>query len=193
MSMEAGLMKVPDDLHVEGNLAADIEVGGRLVIHDGATVKGSMRAKTIVLAGTATGHIEAKEQFVLKSTGSIAGHVRASHLVIEPGATTDAEIVTSVRDRAERRDQATKAKAEYEKALASAAAATGKSFAPSNTYNTWVQHEGAGDGPKRQSDEIGVGSARLGAEQSTDQMISSPEMGQILGSDPAKEPTKTKV
>lgn len=79
-----GDLKSQGDLHVEGTVLGDIDVG-QLVVADGATIRGEIVAQGVRICGGVTGLIRARD-VVLTATARVIGDIHHEVLSIEAGA-----------------------------------------------------------------------------------------------------------
>lgn len=74
------------NLSIEGTVHGDISTDGRVVVAEGAEVKGTINAETIRVAGYVEGHVLARETLVLCPTAEVHATLEADVLEIQPGA-----------------------------------------------------------------------------------------------------------
>ena len=74
------------DLRIEGTVRADIEREGRVVIASGGTVRGTIRAQSIRVAGTVRGALYAEDTLDLTASADVRAHLAADELTIDSGA-----------------------------------------------------------------------------------------------------------
>ena len=72
------------DIQVDGTVEGDI-VSKKLTVSSSATVRGTIEAETVVIAGSVTGQIKARHVTLIKTARVIADVVQ-ERLSIEPGA-----------------------------------------------------------------------------------------------------------
>lgn len=80
------------DLRVEGTVRADIERDGRVVVANGGTVHGSIRAQSIRVAGTVRGKLHADEGLELMDSADVRARLQAASLTIAAGADVRGDI-----------------------------------------------------------------------------------------------------
>lgn len=86
------------DLRFEGRVRVEGRFTGRifsedvLEIAEGGICDGEMDVATLVVAGTASGKIRARERIVLEPTGVLRGTVDATLLEVHAGARIDATV-----------------------------------------------------------------------------------------------------
>ena len=86
-----GLYRTSQDLRIAGEFKGTIECEGTVIVVENARVNATVRARNLVLAGSATGEIVCSEQFTLQPTGQMRGKVQAGSLVVEEGAFFEGE------------------------------------------------------------------------------------------------------
>lgn len=80
----SGSLKAEADLHVDGTIEGDV-VCKALVQGEASTIRGSISADSVRLAGTVDGPIEAAHVVILRSA-RVRGDVRYDALTVEQGA-----------------------------------------------------------------------------------------------------------
>jgi cytoskeletal protein CcmA (bactofilin family) len=99
MSTIPASIHIVGDLHSEDDLLIEGQVRGN-IIGSGATVTighhgridGDIRAKRILIHGTACGAVSASERIEIAATASVSGTLSADHVVIAEGATVNGHI-----------------------------------------------------------------------------------------------------
>jgi cytoskeletal protein CcmA (bactofilin family) len=84
-----GQLYAEGDIRIEGALQGSIEAQATIFIAQDARVNATIRARNIVIAGEFDGQIDCEDKLEVLPTGSIAGQVSASKLVIHEGAFVD--------------------------------------------------------------------------------------------------------
>ena len=151
MVAEVDRLAVPGDLFVDGSVIGRVDVAGRLVIREGAVVRGNVKAHSAVVAGALEGDVVSRDDFKLMSSGSVSGSVCARNVTVEQGARCSALIASGGRSTPT--DERIAAAGRYRNALASAASATGRTIEPSPEYAAWAERPPIGketsSGPRR--------------------------------------------
>lgn len=80
------------NLRVEGSIHGDISTDRRVVVAEGAEVRGTINAQTIRLAGYVEGHVLASEELVLRPSAEVHATLEAEVLEIQPGADFTGEV-----------------------------------------------------------------------------------------------------
>ena len=86
------------DLSFEGRVRVDGTFRGRIYTEDTleiggpGLVDGEIDAAVLVVAGTASGQVRARERLVLEASGRLAGHVDTPVLEVKPGGRIDAVV-----------------------------------------------------------------------------------------------------
>lgn len=74
------------NLRIEGTVHGDISTDGRVVVSEGAEVRGTINAHTIQLAGYVEGNLKAENELVLCPPSEVHATLNADILEIQPGA-----------------------------------------------------------------------------------------------------------
>jgi len=72
---------------VEGLVEGTIRITGPLRVGPGGTVKATVSAQTVVIAGEVMGDCHANERIEIEAAGKLTGNIRAPRVVIVEGAT----------------------------------------------------------------------------------------------------------
>ena len=72
---------------VEGLVEGTIRITGPLRVGPGGTVKATVSAQSVVVAGEVVGDCHATERVEIEAAGKLAGNIRAPRVVIVEGAT----------------------------------------------------------------------------------------------------------
>ena len=72
---------------VEGLVEGTIRITGDLRVASGGTVKATVSAKSVVVAGELVGDCHATERVEIEAAGRLTGNIRAPRVVIVEGAT----------------------------------------------------------------------------------------------------------
>jgi cytoskeletal protein CcmA (bactofilin family) len=80
------------DLRIEGTIRANVERDGRVVVAKDGAVYGTVRAESILVAGTARGELHAEETLVLAASSDVRARLQADALNIESGADFKGEV-----------------------------------------------------------------------------------------------------
>ena len=80
------------DLRIEGTIRANVERDGRVVVAKDGAVYGTVRAESILVAGTARGELHAEETLVLAASSNVRARLQADALNIESGADFKGEV-----------------------------------------------------------------------------------------------------
>jgi cytoskeletal protein CcmA (bactofilin family) len=76
-----------EDLLAEGTIEGPINLAdGILIVGEKGGISGNIAAKEIVVHGTVTGNVEARNRVEIKPNGSITGDIVTSRIVIDDGA-----------------------------------------------------------------------------------------------------------
>ncbi|OHD71429.1 MAG: hypothetical protein A2W19_10055 [Spirochaetes bacterium RBG_16_49_21] len=80
-----GDLSFKKSLQINGYFEGEIASGGFLVVGEGAIVKASIKAKTVIVMGTVYGNIEASSRLEIQSTGKLYGNIITAKLQIADG------------------------------------------------------------------------------------------------------------
>jgi len=83
----------PADFRFDGQLQGNIQALGKLVLGPSAVVIGHISCKNCDIEGKFEGKLEVEELLGIKQTAWVQGEVRCSKLLVEPGATFNAQCV----------------------------------------------------------------------------------------------------
>src|SRR5690606_36954317 len=64
-----GLYRTARDLRIEGSVEGEIECDGTVIVAQEARVAAKVRARNVIIAGSANGEITCQEQFTIQPTG----------------------------------------------------------------------------------------------------------------------------
>lgn len=88
-----GILEFTDtDLHIEGTVHGDISTDGRVIVAEGAEVRGTIYGETVQVAGYVEGHVEAEGELVLRPMSEVHATLEADVLEIQPGADFSGEV-----------------------------------------------------------------------------------------------------
>ena len=83
-----------EDLTLYGKMEGSVtlEGGHTLTIGRHADIKAAIDAKAVVIQGTVTGNVTAREKVEIQTTGSVAGDVSSPRLAIADGASIKGKV-----------------------------------------------------------------------------------------------------
>jgi cytoskeletal protein CcmA (bactofilin family) len=76
-----------ENVVVEGQVEGSIKIARDLTVGPGGTVKATVNAQSIVVAGELLGDCHASQRVQIEATGRLTGNIRAPRVVIVEGAT----------------------------------------------------------------------------------------------------------
>ena len=76
-----------ENVVVEGNVEGTIKITRDLTVGPGGTVKATVTAQSVVVAGELLGDCHATQRVQIEATGRMTGNIRAPRVVIVEGAT----------------------------------------------------------------------------------------------------------
>jgi len=77
---------------IHGKVIGESNIGGILLLEQDGRWEGNMLADVVIVAGTVTGHVMAREKLELRSTGRVEGDLEAPSIAIAEGAIYDGKI-----------------------------------------------------------------------------------------------------
>lgn len=81
-----GTMRADGTVRIDGFFEGEIYAEGDVVVGEKGTVKATLVAKNILIAGKVEGNVEARERLELVATGRLIGDIKTPNLVIADGA-----------------------------------------------------------------------------------------------------------
>lgn len=87
-----GRVRGEGDLRVEAEIEGDLAVSGTLHLDEAASVRGSVDADSLVVAGSLEGEAHARHSVSILATGHVRGDVHAPEVTLEPGGGLDGRI-----------------------------------------------------------------------------------------------------
>jgi cytoskeletal protein CcmA (bactofilin family) len=81
-----GDISIEGDIRIEGKVWGNIKVSGKLVIGEGAEIRGDILANHLEVFGKVNGKIVVDEFLAIKGNGVVEGELFAAKLQIEPTA-----------------------------------------------------------------------------------------------------------
>jgi cytoskeletal protein CcmA (bactofilin family) len=100
-----GKITSAQDLRIDGKVEGTIEVGDHgLIIGESAAVKANLAAKSILISGSVTGNVTARERVDLQATGTVTGDITAPRLVVVDGAVIKGKVMAGP-DRSRKKEE----------------------------------------------------------------------------------------
>ena len=87
----SGNYRSDSDLIIEGTFEGEIECNGTVTVAENATLSATVKARNVVVAGSANGEITCDERFTVRATGEMRGKALSATLVVEEGAFFEGE------------------------------------------------------------------------------------------------------
>lgn len=88
-----GNITVQNSLRIDGNITGNIHSTDTVIVGKEGRVKGEIKAKDVLIAGSVHGQVAAQNKVYLESKSLIEGDIKASRLVVDEGATFDGQCV----------------------------------------------------------------------------------------------------
>jgi cytoskeletal protein CcmA (bactofilin family) len=80
------------DIQVQGELTGEVTSSGSLVVAESGTVKATVHARTVIVAGSVQGDVSADEKIELKPSANLRGNITAPRIMIQDGATFEGQV-----------------------------------------------------------------------------------------------------
>ncbi len=84
-SAVSGNLKIAGFVTIHGDLDGDLEATGKVIISEGARVRGNITAKSAIIGGVVEGNITAPDFIQLFQSSSVVGDICTHKLVLEDG------------------------------------------------------------------------------------------------------------
>ena len=81
-----GTMTGRGDVHINGHWEGQMEVDGCLTIGAHGKADANVKAREVIVAGSAKGNVETIDRLVLRASANLEGDVKTPRIVIEEGA-----------------------------------------------------------------------------------------------------------
>ena len=82
-----GNIKSASQIQFDGKLNGDLNCVGAAMLGKTAIVKGNIIAESVIISGSISGNITAKDRIEMKSSAKVQGDIRAKRLTVEDGVT----------------------------------------------------------------------------------------------------------
>ncbi len=82
-----GTIKTSGSIQINGTLDGDLQCDGDATIGKDARIKGNLNVNSVVLAGSITGNVTAKDRIQMQSSARVHGDIKAKRLSVEDGVT----------------------------------------------------------------------------------------------------------
>ncbi len=83
--LEGKLYASKGEVHIEGNFKGDVASSGTVVVAEGGSVEGSVKAENLHVYGTIKGTVEVSGHLIVGSKGVVDGDVVYGTLTVEDG------------------------------------------------------------------------------------------------------------
>jgi len=84
-----------DDVQILGNHNGNVELSGKLEIHESAVVRGIVKAKNIIVSGLVEGDLDADEKLTIQNTAKVTGNIKTPVITVHEGAFFEGEVKTN--------------------------------------------------------------------------------------------------
>lgn len=82
-----GTIKSAGSVRIDGKLEGDLVCTGDAIIGNGASIKGTISANSVVIEGLINGTITARDKIEMKATAQVNGDIKSKRLSVEDGVT----------------------------------------------------------------------------------------------------------
>ena len=90
------------DGHVSGNITATAEEPSTLVLSDAGSVEGKIQVTNVIINGTVTGPIHAKEYLELQANAKVFGDAHYGSMEIHLGASIEGKMIHQDKEQPEK-------------------------------------------------------------------------------------------
>ncbi|AIQ45288.1 cell division protein [Paenibacillus sp. FSL R7-0273] len=90
-----GKVQCDTNLRIEGNFSGEIQCQGTVTVGEQGTVRSSIKAKAIIIAGKVYGDVTADQRLTMTETGQLHGNIMAGTLSIMEGSVLNGSIATA--------------------------------------------------------------------------------------------------
>lgn len=97
----SGTLSSDGSVQIFGTIEGELTAADEIYVAEGATVNATLRARTIVVAGTVLGTIDCLGRLEVLPTGIISGDVQSPTLIVHEGASVEGEMRMQRPDAAE--------------------------------------------------------------------------------------------
>lgn len=87
--IEAAKMTGKESVRIDGLFQGTVDIDGSLMISDTGNIKGDIKAKYILAAGTINGNILCESVLHLASTSKVIGDVNTQTIIVDEGSQID--------------------------------------------------------------------------------------------------------
>jgi cytoskeletal protein CcmA (bactofilin family) len=87
-----GKLSFKDTVRIDGVFRGEIASENTLVVGESGEIFATVRSRTVVIAGSVTGDVVARDRLVLQKTARLEGDVEAGSLQMEDGAVLNGRI-----------------------------------------------------------------------------------------------------
>jgi cytoskeletal protein CcmA (bactofilin family) len=85
----SGTLRSESNVYLEGRVEGTLEVRDTVYIAERATIDARVKARSVVISGQLTGHVDCEGRLEVTPTGRLNGEVEAGSLVVHEGAILD--------------------------------------------------------------------------------------------------------
>ncbi len=81
------------EVQVEGEIVGAVDISSGLMVASQGTIRGTVSARRVIVAGTVVGDISASERIELKPSAKVEGNMASARILINDGATFDGQVL----------------------------------------------------------------------------------------------------
>lgn len=81
-----GALTAEGTVRIEGKLKGDVTLSGNLIVGEEGSVKGNVKADSVILSGIIEGNVTVENHLHVTSTAKLIGDIDAKNIVIDEGA-----------------------------------------------------------------------------------------------------------
>lgn len=93
-----GAITTDSDIYIDCDFDGELTSEGVVEIDVNATVRATVRARTLILHGHLNGDTEVKERAVIANNATLAGKLSSSVIEIQPGAIVSAHVLSQAKN-----------------------------------------------------------------------------------------------
>ncbi|NOX59273.1 MAG: polymer-forming cytoskeletal protein [Planctomycetes bacterium] len=93
-----GELRFEKGMHLLGKFEGEIESKGVLLVAEGASLSGDVKAGTVKIEGVMTGNLEATGKVKLSASARLEGDLRTARLEVADGAMFSGHVVVGAKD-----------------------------------------------------------------------------------------------
>ena len=100
-----GTIRAEGTVRVNGTVNGELIVTGNVILGEGSTVKGNIKAENVHIAGSVQGNIIAAGQLHMTSSAKVTGDVDVKNIIIDEGAVFNGHCKTIAADGSQSKEK----------------------------------------------------------------------------------------